>query len=289
MGRKGVRLFARKSHYRDHLLPIWEKLPDELKLEDEIQAGDLLLIAGGPDVRHTFPYIYVEHGAGQSYAGLDSSGYSGGSGHTACRLFICPNDSVADRWTRRYPNTPVAVVGCPRLDRYHRYVPPAKTVAITFHWDCTLVPETRSAFNHYRKGLKQMVEQFRIQGWTVLGHAHPRFRRVLEPVWVKLGVPWTSDPLQDASVLIADNTSLMAEMIALGRPVVALNAPWYRKAVWHGERFWDWDVTYADSAEEASALQLDRLHRPQWQSYSQVDGQASSRAAEAILSILERP
>lgn len=289
VGRQGtIRLFARKPHYKDHLRPIWEALPDEYKNTGELERGDLLLIAGGPDVRHGFPYVYVEHGVGQSYKGLDSSGYSGGSGHDNCRLFICPNEGVASRWVERYPTTPAVVVGCPRLDFYHTVTPPAKTVAITFHWDCTLVPETRSAFPHYRKGLKQMVEQFRVQGWTVLGHSHPRYERVLKPVWIKLGVQFTDDPLAEAGVLVADNTSLMAEFIALGRPVIALNCPHYRKAIWHGERFWDWDVTYANTAEEAAAIQLDRLRKPEWQSYAYTDGRAAERASRAIISLLQR-
>lgn len=288
MGREGIRLLAHKPHYLDHLRPIWDLLPDQYKRTDEIEAGDTLLIAGGPDRKHGFPYVYLEHGAGQSYAGLDSTGYSGGSGHDACRLFICPNEDVAWRWQQRYPDTPVAVVGCPRLDQYTGHRPPLRTVAITFHWDCTLVPETRSAFPHYRKGLSRMIKSYREQGWTVLGHAHPKYRKVLVPFWKQLKVEWTDDPLKDARVLVADNTSMMAEFAALKRPVVALNAPWYRRAVWHGQRFWDWDVTYADTAEEAATLDLDHVHRPKWHPYAYADGHASERAVEAIVQLLGR-
>lgn len=283
-----VRLFARKTHYKDHLKPIWDLIPDSYKVNDEWRLGDTLLVAGGPDTRNGYKHIYVEHGAGQSYKGLDSYGYSGGPWHDACRLFICPNQAVADRWQERYASIPVAVVGCPRLDPYHTgYVPPARTVAITFHWDCKLVPETRSAFPFYRAGLKRMVQAYRAQGWTVLGHAHPTYRTTLRPVWERLGVEWTDDPLRDASVLVADNTSLMAEFLSCGRPVLALNCPHYRKAVWHGERFWDWDVTYADTPEEAQRIQLDTLRRPEWQSYAFTDGHAAERAADAIVRLLD--
>lgn len=287
MGRQGkIRLFARKPHYRAHLTPIWEKLPAEYKLEGPFQQFDRLLIAGGPDIRHGHPYIYVEHGAGQSYTGVSVPGYAGGSGHDACELFICPNEGVAARWLARYPDIPVAVVGCPRLDAYHGHVPPPNTVAITFHFDLHLVPETRTAFQHYAASLGQVVNEYRSQGWHVLGHAHPRFTKRLKPYWQRLGVDWTDDPLWDASVLIADNTSLLAEFLALGRPVVALNAPWYRRNVHHGGRFWEWPLTYIDGPDNLIALVLDELSPPDWHPYAYADGKASERAVAAIVSVL---
>lgn len=285
---RALRLFARKPHYRAHLQPIWDALPDEVKLDGPFQAGDRLLIAGGPDIRHGHPYIYVEHGAGQSYTGVTAPGYAGSPGHDGCELFICPNENVARRWSARYADIPVAVVGCPRLDMYHGSIPPPNTVAITFHFDLHLVPETRSAFDHYALHLGQIVSEYRSQGWNVLGHAHPRIAQRLKPYWQRLGVEWTPDPLRDASVLIADNTSLLAEFAALGRPVVGLNAPWYRRDVWHGGRFWEWPIPLLDSPAELLDLHLDSLTPPDWQPYAYVDGLASQRAASAILSILER-
>jgi hypothetical protein len=282
-----VRLFARKPHYRDHLRPIWDLLPDEYKLTGEWGRFDWLLIAGGPDIRHGHPYVYVEHGAGQSYRGYTGPGYSGGSGHDECKLFVCPNDEVAGRWQVRYPDIPAVVVGCPRLDRYHTgYEPPERTVAITFHFDLRIVPETRSAFPHYRDGLANMIESYREQGWTVLGHAHPRYRRVLGPVWRSLNVEWTDHPLRDVAVLIADNTSLQAEFLSCGRPVVALNAPWYRRDVWHGGRFWDWSVQHVESSQEAANLRLGELKRPTSHPYAFADGKAAERAATAIQHVL---
>jgi hypothetical protein len=282
-----IRLVARKPHYRDHLLPIWNQLPEEAKLRGEPTRFDLLLVAGASDRRHGNPYVLVEHGVGFSWQGIDNPSYSGGSSHNDCELFICPNDTVGDRWRSRYPDARIAVVGCPRLDAYHDHVPPERTVAITFHWDCRLCPETRSAWPHYQPGIRKMVQAYREQGWAVLGHAHPRYRNVLRPVWERLGVKWTDDPLRDASVLIADATSLMAEMHALGRPVLALNAPWYRRDVHHGMRFWEWPLRAVDGPQEASQVSLDSLTVPaDWKPYAYNDGKASTRAAEAVLSLL---
>jgi hypothetical protein len=282
-----VRLFARKPHYRDHLRPIWNLIPDEYKLTGEWGRFDRLLIAGAPDIRHGHPYIYVEHGSGQSFVGLSSNGYSGGSGHDACELFICPSQAVADRWTARYPSTPTAVVGCPRLDRWHTgYEPPGKTVALAFHWDCKIIPETRSAFPHYQNRLDLLVQSYRAQGWSVVGTCHPRYRSTVRPVYEKLGVPWVDEALDTASVLVADATSLCSEFLSCGRPVVCLAAPWYRRDVHHGLWFWDLDATYVNEPEEAADIKLSELQRPTRHPYAFADGQAAERAATAIVTHL---
>lgn len=283
-----VALFARKPHYRDHLTPIWERLPNDVKWEGawEQHGNPTLIVAGASDIRYGRPYVYVEHGSGQSYVDVDHPAYSGGHGHEGCILFVCPNNAVRDRWKARY-DTPAVVVGSPRLDPYHGgYEPPERTVAITFHWDCRITPETRSAWPHYQDQIYTVVQAWRSQGWTVLGHAHPRIAYTIRKTWERLQVPWTDDPLRDASVLAADNTSLIADFLSCGRPVIALNAPWYRRDIHHGHRFWELDVTYVDTAEEASQIDLSGLSRPLSHPYAFADGGASERAAQAILDLI---
>jgi hypothetical protein len=63
-----------------------------------------------------------------------------------------------------------------------------------------------------------------------------------------------ADVRKFANLLICDNSSLMYEMSYLGRNVVALNAPWYRRDVEHGLRFWQWRGIQVDTPEELLAL-----------------------------------
>lgn len=305
---KSIRLVASEPHYLDHLQPIWDKLPDEHKRE---KGGDLILVGGYADVKYnpTKPYIYVEHGAGQSYIAPEDrdslrlftsvqSYYSGGKGHSFCKLFICPNEQVAQRWQTRYPDTPVAVVGSPRLDHWHiNNDPDEKTVAVTFHWDAlfTGIPETASGFNHYWQSLIPTIRNWKSQGWTVLGHHHPRYPAVSQ-FWnskeaLDAGVePATArDVLDRASVLVADNTSMQAEFLSLGRRVVWLNIPQYRRDVSHGGRFWDWPEmggTQIESPDELTELDLESVPVASQHPYSHNDGNASTRAKDAIINLI---
>jgi CDP-glycerol glycerophosphotransferase (TagB/SpsB family) len=165
-------------------------------------------------------------------------------------------------------------------------------VAIAFHWDCRLLPETRSAFTHYSKGLKDAVASFRAQGWQVLGHSHPRCQRRLQRFWETLGVEWvetSADIFDRASVLVTDSPSLTAEFMSLDRPVLALNAPWYRREVSHGERFWDWPLHYIEDAPELAQTALEGLQSADWHPYAYADGKAAQRASDAILDLLCEP
>lgn len=254
------------------------------------------------------PVVYLEHGAGQSYDGdrtaVGCGSYSGGLGLDHARLFLCPSRAVADRWNDAYPEVPAVAVGCPKLDRWHAQPrgiargPAPRTVAVTFHWECRLVPETRSAFGHYARALPRLAA---CPDWRLLGHGHPRMWGRLRREWRRLGVPHTpdlADVLDQADLLIGDNTSALPEFASTGRPVVWLSAPWYRREVDHGGRFWRWPegqvhvehpsdlvaaVTEALADAPAVRAARDAMMR---EVYAYTDGRAAQRAADAIIGAL---
>jgi glycosyltransferase involved in cell wall biosynthesis len=130
----------------------------------------------------------------------------------------------------------VEVVGSPRLDDLPaRQAGPSPVVALAWHWDLHLVPETLSALAWYRPALEGLARRF-----DVIGTGHPR-RQDLAALYARLGIAFVSfeEVCRRADVLAFDNTSAGFEFAATGRPVVVLDAPWYRREVRHGLRFWE--------------------------------------------------
>jgi hypothetical protein len=75
--------------------------------------------------------------------------------------------------------------------------------------------------------------------YEVIGHGHPREQRVW-PLWESMGIEVVrsfDEVCRRADVLIGDNTSVLFEFAATGRPVVLLDPPWYDLSVPHGLRF----------------------------------------------------
>lgn len=179
----------------------------------------------------------LEHGIGQSYQGLSSGGYPGGAGRDMVGLFLSPNEHAAERDQQAYPDARVVIVGCPRLDTLpNREGEPGEVVAVAFHWTDRRVSELRSALPHYRDALSDLAERF-----TVIGHAHPMAMRDVLPVYEKAGIEVVEsfdEVCRRADVYVADNTSTLYEFASTGRPVVVLDAPWYRPFTEHGLRFW---------------------------------------------------
>lgn len=329
-------LYASAEHYADHLWPVWSQLTTRglaqraysARSGDWWRSGVLprpidhrgvqpVIVGSYVDYQrtHPAPVVYVEHGAGQTYDGDTSSAshpsYSGGDGFDRVILFVCPSELVAARWRERY-RAPAVVVGSPKLDAWHdraakegtervgrdRSVP---VVAVTFHWDCPLVPETRSAWRHYDRALPELVQWARSQQVELLGHGHPRIWRALAHRWEQLGVEPVrrfDDVLARAGCLVGDNTSALFEFASCDRPVVVLNAPWYRRDVEHGGRFWTWadvGVQCDEPGELRGAVDValadpERVRANRGRIitdvYAHRDGQAAARAADAISEVL---
>jgi hypothetical protein len=304
-----------EPHYARHMIPIWAALPDELRgdVHEMYPPGGVIaprmgrwaMVAGWQDVsplRGRANMIYVEHGAGQTYVDrpFDPS-YSGSRGqrHRGVQGYICPSQTVADRWDK-----PAIAVGCPKMDRWlNQPAPkllPDPTVCFAWHWDCQMTSETRSAWAHYQPLMPQITERFGWQGFNVVGHAHPKWDRPPD-----LGVPMLStedEVFATADVLVVDNSSLAYEAALLGIHVICLNAPWYRRDVEHGLRFWShvpglqidepedllavnlWDLL-VHTTTASTSLQLGQA-AVQY-AYATTDGTASAKAAAFIEQLVD--
>lgn len=291
-------------------MPIVEALGLPFAVTSARGALGLAIVASGHDasaLRRQQPYVYVEHGAGQHYGGHPHSGYAGSLKHRDVKAFICPNESVADRWRAVYPDVPAVAVGCPYLDEWHlgrRPIPVDRTVTITFHWPCKISRHGFSdwAFPWYRSALHHVVDAWRRQGWIVLGHAHPKAVAQLAPFWDSIGVeyvPTIEEVFDRSNVLVCDNSSVIPEFMSLGRPVIMLNCPRYPKDVDIGGRFWDWarGGLQVDDVAQLFEVNLDWLCiEDEWAMerlqvvdsiYAHTDGHAAARAAEVIHRVLK--
>lgn len=276
--------FATEPHFADHLKPVWDALPRKARgqfvtqrpLVDHVRAMGLpgeatadidpthpCLVASFGDLRRARKlgyrrFAYLEHGAGQSYAGdpdtAHRTGYAGGRDHEDVELFLVPGEYPAERWRRAYPYATVAVVGSAKVDALPRLQHDQGIVAVGFHWQCGVAPETRTAFGYYRPVLYDLSQRFK-----VIGHGHPR-GATNEPFWPQAYkrlrieyVPTFAEVCRRASVYVCDNSSTLFEFAATGRPVVVLNAPFYRKSVRHGGRFWDW-ATVGPQVDDPQSL-----------------------------------
>lgn len=319
--------FASRSHYLRALLPVWQALPPEHRgtlyvggrLVGDPQATaagampkNMTLLSAGPRVlvASQLDYqtvaarrrcVHMQHGAGQSYGGDSdpavsrASSYAGGDNQDRTDLFLVPGPHPAQRCRERYPHIPVAEIGCPALDRWLLNPPrPAKkpVVALAWHWENELCPETRSALPHFRSALPDLTSQY-----LVIGHGHPRARDLAQSVYEPLGIPWVDydTVMTTADVLLVDNSSIGWEFLATGRPWVWLTPPWYRRDVDHGLRFgpdfYAQGHVEVESPEDLlSAVESALGHPPVADLsgvYTHLDGRSAERAAAAILALDE--
>jgi len=167
-------------------------------------------------------------------------GYAGGPGWNHLDLVLAPGPHCARSWQAAYPTLEVVEFGTFHDTYVNRPLP--QTVAFTFHWDCRQTVETRTAWPDWQRQVERVVASHR---WSFLGHWHPKWDQTRRgnPVaswWSRQGVPLATvdDVFEQAGLLVADNTSLLYEFAATGRPVLCLNGEAWRRHVDHGLRFW---------------------------------------------------
>jgi len=305
-----VDYFASQPHYSAHLRPVHAQLGGRVFGTARARWGEAtypvgcgpMCVASAVDAQRFShrPVVYLEHGAGQSYTGdpaaRSSPSYAGGLGLGNVRLFICPSQRVADMWQATYPDTATAVVGCPRLDRSRPRRDHARRgrarVLFVWHWECRLCPETRTAWPYWRA----VVLDYATSHGNTAGHAHPRAPQI-DASMRSLGMETfgdVDDALDWADVVVGDNTSVLYEACAIGLSTVVLNAPWYRRDIEHGMRFWstppgpqiDDPAGLADMISRVAAdpdYHAAIRHTAAVAAYDGlVDGQAAWRAAAAI-------
>lgn len=324
---------ASTSAYLEHLAPIWAELPTaargrfyvspwlvprarELELDsagfpERLPRGDLVVVAGHVDLIRApgRPVVLAEHGAGQSYSSRHSS-YAGGLGRERVVLFVVPNEQAADRNRRRYPKTPNVIAGPTYLDPWHagakRHVSieGRRLAVISFHWKVkeAVSREAGSALDYFARVLAPAREELAGHGVELAGHGHPRpeFRTELEPIYERAGIRMIDrfeTVLETADLYAVDNSSTLFEFASIGRPVVVLNSPRYRRNVRHGLRFWDEaDVgLQVDDPDSLAASILVALADPPAlresreasiaRVYPVRDGSSARRAAKGILAV----
>lgn len=291
-----VDALASEVHFGDHIRPVWDALPERGTWYDAAPVGEGLpiIVASHSDCRRSAlrPTIYMEHGAGQTYGGVNGS-YAGAGQKDNVRLFLNPSERVAALNRAAWPDARQAVIGSPLLDRWIGYRPRnvEPVVALAWHWDARHVAdEARSALPFYLRVLP------RLRQFKLLGHGHPRAMPILQKHYERLGIEWTdnfSDVLARADLLVFDNTSAGFLFAATGRPVVVLDAPWYQKE-WGG-RFWDWaSVGVRVKAPAELPLSIERAlddtneqraerERVSRLIFGDLDGRATERAVAAIM------
>lgn len=193
--------------------------------------------------------IYMEHGTGHAFG---TAAYPNGPGkRDYASLFLAPNE-YTKRLIRSVRDTPTYVVGTPKMDVYEGMFdvtqrmleligsPSKPVLCISFHWGDkhAVPPESGSAWEHYKNILPELNSRY-----TLIAHGHPIAQHVYKPFYEELGIEWVehfSEVMVRADIYINDLSSTLYEFVCTGKPVIVLNAPWFRRNVDWGIRFWDY-------------------------------------------------
>lgn len=231
--------------------------------------------------------------------------FSGGEDRDNVVMHICPSRHDAElNWAAG--TAQVVAAGPCKLDPWlsgRRTRRVDGSIAISFHADAYVCPESQSAFPHYRKALIELAKhpEYRTR---LVGHCHPRSRAAMSAFWRSIGVRFEPDfakILDHAAAYVCDSSSTLYEAAAVGIPVVVLDAPWYRVEVEHGLRFWseaDVGVRIQDPEQMGAAIDLAlldhyRTRKRRLDTVARVydggvlDGHATDRAVAAMMAMAD--
>ena len=262
-----IDFLATEEHFAEHLLPLYHKLPEKHKgnfyttqqatnvpwsthdnrveIIKKINSSNkerlLFLASLLTDIAEKInrPIGWINHGAGQTY---DTAKWRY-KDHNNLHLCICSNEHYYNYVLNNSKCRNIAIIGTPKLDKWYNYKKPKNDmpiIAISFHHDRQACSESMSAFPHFEEVLPQLFTQ---QKWKILGHGHPRMIDKLIKIYNQYNIEYTKDfdeVLRRADLYICDHMSTLYEFATVdNKPVVVLNAPWYRRDVEHGLRFWE--------------------------------------------------
>jgi len=264
---------ASDRHYIDHMLPIWENLLPQYMGFFYIHESLVNYVKNVKNVRmynknslksdlrffynmssekiYTITATYgdlelanigeknlilMEHGAGQMYNACHPA-WMRSNYNSNTVLLLATNEILAKRF-KENNNIPVEIVGCPKLDAmiFDNCIKNDK-IAISFHYNCQILPETQTAFKYYKDIIPKVAKEF-----NLLGHGHPVHWNFMEKYYKDNKIKAIKNFEQIAKqvdIYIVDNSSTLFEFAALDKPVIVLNCPAYRKDVEHGMRFWE--------------------------------------------------
>jgi hypothetical protein len=271
--------FARRPHFVDHLAPAWKAMDWrgkfyvpaylydyavsqglEVTALEPIGTNPLEVVPPGFAPLVTCAYhdmqlainarsqrrmILMEHGVGLVF-GCNHPGYAGGLGmRRKVNLFLAPNEYIRAKTAKSLPNASQVVIGTPKLDSWAEAkeprMPKKPTICISFHWDGSgIEPEAGTAWMHYQEFLPTLAKE---KGFKLIGHGHPKAIDNLAGEYENMGIEVVRDfreVMQRADIYVNDASSTMFEFCVTGKPVVIMNAPWFRKNKRFGIRFWDY-------------------------------------------------
>lgn len=267
-----IDFYASQPNSIDHIAPVWNALPEvhrgkfyilpdlvthaERRIENNLfiysifnkvlpSSPHTLLTASYGDMLHAWKQspgrmlIRMEHGVGVTFG---TAGYADGRGRRdKAALYLFPNEYLAEKHAANY-DIPYKIIGTPKLDWIHwsGTKPIDQTVCIAFHWGDrnTNPPESGSAFEYYRDVIPDLARRFKL-----IGHGHPMAEKRHKECFENFGVEYVRDfdeVLGRAALLVHDISSTLYEFATSGKPVILLNAPWFRKNRFFGIRFWDY-------------------------------------------------